>query len=236
MGRFRLPPKREVRAPGPQWSEVVRGFFTRGAVRLVRARELAVTTFTSVELTAILVQVIIALLIVRRSYAMTQGVPYSTVRLVVFPGLVLVLWAFDELGSILLTPLALPILIALDSVVLVVTAIGITSVAERMTRVSVEPPGTPSYQISFSLAALFVATFAVRIAVGIALFPTALEFGSPAGGYPPFAQQFALALIDALFSASVGLLVGRSVGIYRKVRSARDRRATRAPAERSASD
>ncbi|HEV2449979.1 MAG TPA: hypothetical protein VGU43_06200, partial [Thermoplasmata archaeon] len=68
------------------------------------------TTFTSTELTAILVQIVIALVIIRRSYAMTQGVPYSVLRLVVFPGLVLVLWGFDELGSILLIPLALPYL------------------------------------------------------------------------------------------------------------------------------
>ncbi|HEV2449938.1 MAG TPA: hypothetical protein VGU43_05995, partial [Thermoplasmata archaeon] len=109
----------------------------------------------------------------------------------------------------------------LDSAILILTAVAITSVAERMTQVRTEPAGTLSYRIGFSLAALFVGAFVLRIALAVALFPTALEFGSPPGGYPPPPQQFALGLIDALFSASVGLLIGRSIGISRKVGAAR---------------
>ena len=66
------------------------------------------TDYTSAELTAILIQVVIVLVIIRRSYAMTQGVPYSGARLAVLPVLLLILWGVSELESVLLTPWALP--------------------------------------------------------------------------------------------------------------------------------
>jgi len=164
---------------------------------------------------------VIALLVIRRSYAMTQGVPYSAPRLVVLPALILVLWGVSELESVLLTPWALPYLIALDFAILVVTTFAFTGIAERMTRVDSGPAGSWSYQIGFSLAALFVGAFVIRLSVAVALFPSSLEFGSPPGGFPPIQQQAVLGIIDALFSVSVGLLVGRSLGISRKVRAAR---------------
>lgn len=198
-----------------------RGFISHTNFRLAGTLGLNVTAYTSTELTAIIIQVLIAFLVIRRSYAMTQGVPYSVARLVGFPALILVLWGFSELESILLTPWALPYLIALDSVILVITTFAITSVAEGMTRVAPGLSGTFSYRIGFSLAALFVGAFVLRIGIAIALFPSALEFGSPPGGYPPIQQQVVLGTIDALFSVSVGLLMGRSLGISRKVRAAR---------------
>jgi len=187
----------------------------------VESCELNLTSYTSAELTAILIQVVIALLVIRRSYAMTQGVPYSALRLVVLPALILVLWGVSEVESILLTPWALPYLIALDSAVLAVTTFAFAGVAERMTKVNPGPHGSWSYQIGFSLAALFVGAFVIRLSVAVALFPSALEFGSPPGGFPPVQQQVVLGIIDALFSVSVGLLLGRSLGISRKVREAR---------------
>jgi hypothetical protein len=177
------------------------------------------TSYTSAELTAILVQVAIALLVVRRSYAMTQGVPYSSARLLILPVLLLVLWSVTELESILLTPWAVPYLLALDAGLVVATAYAFTGIAERATEVSAAPAGGWSYRIGFALAALFVGAFVVRLAVVVTLFPSALEFGSPVAGFPPVQQQLALGGIDALFSVSVGLLVGRSVGIARKVRA-----------------
>jgi hypothetical protein len=179
------------------------------------------TSYTSAELTAIFIQVVIALLVIRRSYAMTQGVPYSAPRLLTLPALILILWGVSELESVLLTPWAFPYLIALDLGLLVATAFAFTGIAERMTQVNPGALGGWSYQIGFSLAALFVGAFVVRLSVAVALFPSALEFGSPPGGFPPIQQQVVLGFIDALLSVSVGLLLGRSLGIARKIRAAR---------------
>ena len=180
-------------------------------------------SFTSGELFAVVIQVVIVLLVLRRSYAMVGGVPYSAARLVLLPGLILVIWGLDELESLLLTPWALPYLIAIDVALLLAAAFGLTGVAQRMTRVDRGPSGQWTYRIGFSLAALFLIAFVLRLALALALFPSSLEFGAPPGGYPPMSQQLALAVINALFSLSAGLLVGRSVGIYRAVESARAR-------------
>ncbi|MCI4346814.1 MAG: hypothetical protein L3K07_08725 [Thermoplasmata archaeon] len=176
---------------------------------------------SSAESTAILVQLVIVLLIIRRSYAMTQGVGYSALILGVVPVLLLVLWGVTELESTLLTPWALPYLVAADLAILLVTAFLFTPVAERMTTVTRDATGVGSFRIGFSFAALFVGVFVVRFAVAIALFPASFEFGRPPGGYPPAGQQLVVAAIDALFSMSVGLLIARSLGIRRKWASSR---------------
>jgi hypothetical protein len=177
------------------------------------------TTYTASELTAIGIQLVIVLLVIRRSYAMAKGVPYSVVRLAVLPVLIGVIWGLTELESVLLTPWAVPYLMVLDLAILLGSSWGFIGVAERMTHVGRDPSGTVSYRIGFSLAALFVIVFLVRISLALTLFPSSLEFGSPPGGYPPVGQQVVLAAIDALFSVSVGLLVARSIGIRRRVRA-----------------
>jgi hypothetical protein len=177
-------------------------------------------SYSAAEIASIFVQVIIVLVIVRRSYRMTQGVPYSLARLVALPTLILALWMLDEVQSLLLTPWAFPYLIGLDSGVLAGTALIFTPVARRMTTVTRDPAGFGSIRIEFSLAAVFVIAFAVRLLLALVLFPSALEFGSPTGGYPPSSEQAVLAVIDALFSFSAGLVVARSLGIHRQWNSA----------------
>jgi hypothetical protein len=178
---------------------------------------LRVTDYSSAELTAIAVQVLIVLLVIRRSYRMTQGVRYSVARLVLLPILVLFLWGLIELESLLLTPWAVPYLIVADLAIVVATTFGFAGVAERMTHVERRDSGEWWYQIGFSLAALFAVLFVVRLAVALVLFPSSLEYGSTPGGFPPLEQQWVIAVIDAMFSASVGLLLGRSLGIHRRV-------------------
>jgi len=180
-----------------------------------------VTTYNSAELTAILIQVVIVLIIIRRAYAMTKGVPYSPIRLLVLPVLILILWGVSELESVLLTPWALPYLIVLDVAILIGSVVAFTPVAERMTHVERDASGSWSYRIGFSLAALFAGAFVIRLSLAVALFPSSLEFGSSPGGFPPSAQQIVLGGIDALFSMSAGLLVARSVGIQHKWNAAR---------------
>ena len=182
---------------------------------------LNVTNYTSAELTAIFIQLVIVLIVIRRSYLMTQGVPYSGARLAALPVLILILWVVSELESILLTPWALPYLIALDLAIVIGTGLAFTSVAEGMTDVTLEPSGSGTFRIGFSLTALFVGAFVVRLTVAVALFPSSLEFGSPPGGFPPFPQQVVLGVIDAIFSFSAGLVLARSIGIRRKWNTAR---------------
>jgi len=178
-------------------------------------------TPSSPQLFALAIQIVIILAVIRRSYSMMQGVAYSLPRLALLPVLILVLWGISELESIVLTPWAIPYLIALDLAILIGTAIVSTPIAERMTTVHRDPAGGGSYRIGISMAVLFVGVFVARIALAAVLFPSAFQFGSPPAGFPPIQQQIVLGVIDALFSMSAGLLVGRSVGIYRRWESAR---------------
>lgn len=180
-------------------------------------------SFTSGEATSVLVSVLIALAVARRSYAMTRGVPYAAWRLVVLPVLIGVVWVATILESLLLIPWSLPYLVALDVALLLASAFVFTGIAERHTVAYRDERGVWHYRIGFALAGLFLGLYLVRLGVAVALFPTSLEFGSPPGGYPPFPQQLVLAVIDALFSTSVGLLLGRSAGAARKLRIERGR-------------
>jgi hypothetical protein len=183
------------------------------------------TTYTSAEFSAIFIELVIALVIIGRSVAMTRGVSYSLARIILMPILILILWGVSELESLLLTPWAWPYLIPLDIAILVATALAFTPVAERMTDVTRDAAGGGTFRIGFSLAALFLGAFVVRVAIAVALFPSSLEFGAPPGGFPPMQDQVILAVIDALFSFSAGLLLARSIGIQRKWTAA----ATRSP-------
>jgi len=181
-----------------------------------------VTTYTSAEGTAIFVQVVIALVIVRRAYAMSQGVSYSVARLVFAPALIMFLWLVSELESILLTPWALPYLIVADTAILVVAAIGFARVSKAATEVTRDDSGGWSYRIGFATAVLYLVVFLARLAVAVALVPSSLEFGASPSGFPPVGQQVVIAGIDAAFSVSAGLLIGRSIGVVRKMRTVRD--------------
>jgi hypothetical protein len=174
-------------------------------------------TYTSGELTAIFIQVIIALVIVRRSYAISRGVPFSAARVAILPVLIVVLWGASELASILLTPWAVPYLLALDVVLLLAAAVGFARVAERRTVVWRNQSGGWDYRLPFAVTLLYVALFLLRIVVAAVFFPSSLVLGAPTGGYLPTSQQLLLAIVDALFSVSAGLLLGRSWGSYRKV-------------------
>jgi hypothetical protein len=180
------------------------------------------TTYTSAELTSIIIELVIVLVIIRRSYAMTQGVPYSAIRLAVLPALIVLLWGGNAFESIYLTPWAVPYLIALDVAILIGVSYAFTPMAARMTHVERDSSGNGSFRIEFSLAALFVVAFVIRIGLAVVLFPSSLEYGAPPGGFPPVQQQLVIAVIDAIFSLSAGLVVARSVGIRAKWDSSGD--------------
>ena len=174
---------------------------------------------TSAELTTVVVDLLIALFIARRSYNMTVGVAFSTARFAATLVLIFLVWALNEAESLLLIPWALPSLVALDTGILVASGLLLAGVAQRMTTVTQAPSGRWMIRVHFGLATGFLVLFVVRLVIAVALFPSSLEFGSVAG-YPPESQQLVLAVIDALFSLSVGLLVARTLGAFRAKRAA----------------
>ncbi|HEV2317761.1 MAG TPA: hypothetical protein VGV89_09360 [Thermoplasmata archaeon] len=171
---------------------------------------------SSSEATALAIEALIVLVIARRSYSLTQGVPYSPVRLAASSVLILFIWTVSELEAFALTPWAFPYLIGIDVAILVAASLASIPVAARHTEVTRTAGGGGTVRIGFAFAAIFLVLFVARIAIEAALFPGALSFGPPPSGYPPVDQQAVVAIVDALFSLSAGLLVGRSLGIRQR--------------------
>lgn len=171
---------------------------------------------TSSLLLTVAIELVIVLAVVRRSLRMSQGVPYSGARLVILPVLLLVLWAVTELESVLLTPWAVPYLIAADAALVVVSSVLFAGTARRLASVYRGPAGVLSYRIGFSVTVVFLVIFLARLVLAAVLFPASLSFAAPSGYAAPD-QQIVLAVIDAMFSVSIGLLLGRAIGVYRKV-------------------
>lgn len=177
------------------------------------------TSYTSSELLAIVIQLVIVLLIARRSYQMTLGVSYSIARLALLPIVIGFLWLLNVLGALALVPGWAPYLIAVDLAILLGAAAAFTPIAERRTVILRHgSDGSGEYRIGFSITVVFLVAFLLRLVLAIALFPQAFVFGAPVGTLP-YAQALVLAVIDALFSLSAGLLVGRSLGIHRRWKS-----------------
>ena len=185
------------------------------------------------ETLAIGIQLLVALAIVRRSYSVSQGVPFSAARVLVSPVLIVVLWAVTEVESIALTPWAVPYLISLDASVLGASAYAFTGVAERRTVAWRDPKAGWMYRTEFSLALLFLGAFLLRLIVTAVYFPAALQTGVSVAGFPPGPQQAAIAGVDALFSMSAGLLIGRSRAALRRVRAAQASAGNEAPEGKS---
>lgn len=172
------------------------------------------------ELTAIVIELLIVAVIARRSYALSQGVAYSPVRLALSPIVVLALWAFTELEAVVLIPWALPYLLGADTGIVLATTLGMVPYAAKHTTVSSDPTGARTVRLGPTLAVLFFVVFLARILVALALFPSSLGVGGAPSAALPGAQQLLLAVIDGMLSVSVGLLLARSLGIARKVREA----------------
>lgn len=161
---------------------------------------------------------LIVLILVRRTYASIRGTRYSVGRLVGFTGFYVFLFAtlafttlYGALGAwgargwLLLAPY-------------VGVVLGTTGVAARYVRRIVHferrDGGPWYYRLPWLIPALYLALFVIRFGVelGISglsavtsfLLPTSISTG----------LLLLLVGLDLLFGVSVGLLIGRAVGVY----------------------
>lgn len=162
---------------------------------------------------------ILVLILVRRTYRMVLGTAYSLARLVVFAGFYVVLFSafgaltiytaigtWGTLGAALVAPYA---------GIVVAAAILAAPYVRRIVRFERRADGRWYYRLPWAVPlltlVLFVARFAAEIAVlGLAattslVLPTSL----PAG------VLLVLVGIDLTFGVSVGLLIGRAIGVHR---------------------
>jgi hypothetical protein len=176
------------------------------------------TDYSSYE-GALIFVAIFALILVRRMYALTQGTPYSTVRVFGYAGFsvaVFILlgattfyvaigtWGWGALG--LLAPYAA---VVVGSTLLVEPHIG------RVVEFEERADGETYYRLPILIPLLSTILFIVRVGAELVLLgPNALfAFSQPSAVSPGLVAL--LVAIDLLYGVSVGLLIGRAIGVHR---------------------
>lgn len=156
---------------------------------------------------------LIALLIARRTYLLVHGVRYSLARLLTSPLLYGVLLALTVAES----ALALPWFWVPVDVVCVVLGTYISAVhAERTVVFTALPQAGLEYRLTWHVGAIYLGLWIARLALEIAYFPQLLSFSSPPTTIgASSAALLVLAVVEALFSLSSGMLIGRAIGVMR---------------------
>jgi hypothetical protein len=173
---------------------------------------------TSTPITGgVIVLAIIVLIMVRRTYALSQGTPYSPTRVFSYGAFSTVVFAvlaastiYVAVGTWGLVGLAL---VAPYALVVVLAA----SVAEprvrRLVRFEDQPDGRLFYRLPLVIPVLTMVLFLVRVAVEILLFGLTafLTFSFPTS--LPFGALLVLIAVDLLYGGSIGLLYGRAFAV-----------------------
>jgi hypothetical protein len=161
---------------------------------------------------AIAVELIIILLVARRAYLMYRGVAYSPQRLYLMMALYGFLVAITLAETFSLFPWYATVA---DLAIVAVTAWLFTGHAAS-TVIFEGPPGARKYRLPITLVLVYLVLFGIRLALEAGYFPTLIETGvAPAAGTISTFAYVALAVVDALFAFSAGLLIGRSLGVIR---------------------
>jgi hypothetical protein len=172
---------------------------------------------------AIIVLLLFVLIVVRRTYAQLRGARFSVGRLFAFAGLYVLLFAFLAFGTLYAAVGTWGsdayLLLALYVAVPVAAAYVAAPYIRRVVHFERQADGGWTYRLSWHVPVLYLVLFLVRIAAEIAIFGLSGVLVS----YPPPAPPSVMALeilvgVDLLFGLSLGLLVGRGLGVYRGYR------------------
>ena len=169
---------------------------------------------------AFVVLAIFVLLIVRQTYRQLTGAPYSTGRLFLFAGfyvLLFVVLAFGTLYAAVAT-WGTPAygLLAAYAAVPAVAAIFAEPYVRRIVRFERRDDGPWYYRLSWHVPVLYLALFIARIVAEIGVFgPSGVLITFPPPTPPSVLGLEILIGVDLLFGLSLGLLVGRGIGVYR---------------------
>jgi len=167
----------------------------------------------------LVVLALFVLIIVRRTVRLIQGAPYSTARMFGFAAVYVLLFvalAFSTLYSavvfwgsaayVLLLPyVAVPVLAGFLAVPYV----------RRVVRFEPRENGQLYYRLSWHIPVLYLVLFLGRLAAEVVVLgPSALILSFPPPAPPSDLAVEALIGVDLLFGVSLGLLLGRGVGVY----------------------
>jgi len=168
----------------------------------------------------LLIVALIVLILARRTYRQLTGAPFSASRLFGFAGFYILLFAllaattlvaavvtWGTVAFALLAPyLAIPVLAA------ILTA----PYVRRVVRFDRRSDGQWYYRLSWHIPVVYLALFVSRIGAEIVIYgPSGALPSIPPPAPPSGAVLWVLVAVDLLFALSLGLLVGRGIGVYR---------------------
>jgi len=167
--------------------------------------------------TAVILLAIIVLILVRRTVSVIQGTTYSAGRVFGTSVFYTVLY-----GALAASTIAAAVGLWGDEALLLIApyaavVVGAALVAAPYVRriVHFEPNGTGgwTYRLPWTVPALYLALFIVRVVVELVVFGPAVlsTFTLPP---VPATTLFLVIGVDLLYSGSTGLLLGRAVGTY----------------------
>lgn len=171
----------------------------------------------------LIVLAVFVLILARRTVGQLRGARYSASRLFGFAGLYILLFvalaaatlyaavtSWGEEAYLLLVPYgAVP----------VVGAYLAAPYVRRIVRFELRADGQWYYRLSWHVPVLYLSLFVGRIVAEIAVFGlSAVLITFPPPAPPSSAAVFILVGVDLLFGLSLGLLVGRGIGVFRAYR------------------
>ena len=163
---------------------------------------------------------IIVLALARRTVRQLYGTRYSIGRLFGFAGFYVLLFALLAFGTLYAAVGAWGSsadgLIALYVAVPVASAFLAAPYVRRVVRFEQRPDGYWYYRLSWHVPVIYLVLFVARIAAEFAIFGPSTAFASYPPPVPPTTLGLAILVgVDLLFGVSLGLLIGRGIGVYR---------------------
>jgi hypothetical protein len=174
--------------------------------------------------TELFILAILILFLARRTYRQVTGTRYSLGRLFVFAGVFILLFAilaFETLYAAVATwGTDAYALLALYVAFPAVAAFFAAPYVERVVRFEQREDGYWYYRLSWHVPVLYLVLFVVRLGAEVSVFGlSALLFTIPPPAPPSVAALVLLVGVDLLFGVSLGLLLGRGIGVYRAHRA-----------------
>lgn len=162
-----------------------------------------------------LLAVVFALVIGRRVVRMVQGAPLSVGRLIGFAVVYVGLCALSIGADALFEPWWVG---PIDAAIAVAVALSLPNWIEPSVSVYRGPGGGWHFKMGIWVPVIYLGLFLGRIVIEVGVL------GIDPFAYAPFSfsggQLALLAVVDALFAVSTGLLVARSIAVYRSYQRA----------------
>ncbi len=180
------------------------------------AREVTGSSPLSGEVIVIL---LIVALLVRRTVLQMQGTRYSAGRVFGFGAFYVLIFGLLGAGTILAAVVAWGTvaysLIALYVAVPVVGALLAAPYIQRIVRFDRRQGGAWYYELPWHVPVLYLVLFIIRFGAEIVIFGPSAFFIEYPVVVPSTLALVVLVVVDILFGASLGLLLGRAFGVYR---------------------